>query len=85
MARKARWKARVLTRKIKAGLNARLSRLDPEKLKRVLVACGIAASTALVIIALSKLTPLLILLLAILGLGVVLELAARLRFGRIQY
>jgi hypothetical protein len=79
LARKFTRKAKDSWQRIKGGLHARLARLDPEKLKRVLVACGIAATLALLIIALSKLTPLLVALLAVLGLSVLLRLWDRLR------
>jgi hypothetical protein len=60
--------------RIKRGLTNRLARLDPEQIKRILVACGIAATVALIIIALAKHTALIIVLLAVLGAAALLKL-----------
>ena len=73
-ASKVRRQAKASWQRIKRGLTARLARLDVEQLKRVLVACGVAATVALVIIALAKNTALVIVLLAVLGAVVVLKL-----------
>lgn len=73
-ASKVRRQAKASWQRIKRGLTARLARLDPEQLKRILVACGIAATVALIVIALAKHTALIIVLLAVLGAVVVLKL-----------
>ena len=78
-ATKVRRQAAVSWQKIKLGITSRLARLDSEKLKRVLVACGIAVTVALLIIALAKLTPLMVALLAFLSLGALLRLWERLQ------
>ena len=65
--------------KIKLGIATRLARMDREKLNRVLLACGITGTVAVLIIALAKLTPLLIALLAFIGLEVLLRMWDRLR------
>jgi ABC-type uncharacterized transport system permease subunit len=71
-------KAKTSWKRIKGDLQVRLSRLDAEQLKRVLVACGIAATAALIIIALAKHTALIIVLLAVLGALVMIKLWNRL-------
>jgi hypothetical protein len=74
LAHKASHKARTSWRKIKGGLQLRLARLNSEQLKRVLIACGVAATAALVICALAKHVALVIVLLAVLGAAVVLKI-----------
>jgi len=76
---KIRRQAQRLSKRIKGGINAGLARLDPEQLKRVLLACGIAAAAVVAIITLVKLSPLIIALLAVLGLGAVIQMGERLR------
>lgn len=66
--------AKTSWRKIKGGLQVRLARLNSELLKRVLIACGVAATAALVICALAKHVALIVVLLAVLGSVVVLKL-----------
>jgi hypothetical protein len=82
-ARKVSRKARRLTQQIKGGITSRLAHLDQAKLKKVLIACGVAAAVAAAICILVKLTPLIITLLALLGLGAVLQMWERLRVTRI--
>jgi len=60
------------------SINVRLARLNPDMLKWVLMACGISAAIALVIIAMAKLSPLIVVLLAVLGMTAVLQMWARL-------
>jgi hypothetical protein len=60
--------------RIKGGLQVRLAHLNAAQLKRLLVACGVAATTALVIIALAKHWALIFVLLAVLGAVVVIKL-----------
>ena len=79
LARKVSRKARTSWKRIKGGINARLARLDREKLKKVLIACGVAAAVATAICVLVKLTPLIVALLALLGLGAVIQMWERLR------
>jgi len=74
-----RRKARQLTQRIRAGITTRLAHLDHDKLKKVLVSCGVAAAIATTIVVVAKLTPLLVTLLGLLGLGAVLQLWDRLR------
>jgi len=67
-------KAKTSWSTIKGGLQVRLARLNSEQLKRVLIACGVAATAAMVICALAKHVALVIVLLAVLGALVVLKL-----------
>ena len=76
---KIRRQARRLSQRIKGGISSRLANLDREKLKKVLIACGVTVAAALVICLLVKLTPLIVALLAVLGLGTVLHMWDRLR------
>jgi len=79
IARKVSRKARRLTQRIKGGITSRLAHLDQAKLKKVLIACGVAAAVATAICVLVKLTPLIVALLALLGLGAVIQMWERLR------
>lgn len=74
-----RRQVRQLTQRIRGGITARLAHLDHDKLKKVLISCGVAAAIAVTIVVLVKLTPLLVTLLALLGVGAVLQLWDRLR------
>jgi hypothetical protein len=76
---KIRRRARRLTQRIKGGITSRLANLDQAKLKKVLIACGVAAAVATAICVLVKLTPLIVALLALLGLGAVIQMWERLR------
>ena len=76
---KVRRKVRILSQRIRDGLTARFAHLDRDKLKQALIACGIAAAVATVIVVLVKVTPLIVALLALLGLGAVLQMWDRLR------
>ena len=76
---KIRRQARRPSQRIKGGITSRLAHLDQAKLKKVLIACGVAAAVATAIVVLAKLTPLIITLLALLGLGAVLQMWGRLR------
>jgi hypothetical protein len=78
-ASKVQKRARRLTQRIKVGLAARFAHLDRDKLKKALIACGIAAAVATGIVVMAKITPLLVALLALLGLGAVLQMWDRLR------
>ena len=82
-ARKISRKTKASWKRIKGGISARLANLDRQQLKKVLLACGIAAAAVAAILLLVKLTPLIIALLAVLGLGVVLQLWERLRVTRV--
>lgn len=79
IARKVSRKAKTSWNRIKGGINSRLAHLDREKLKKVLIACGVAAAVATAICVLVKLTPLIVALLALLGLGAVIQMWERLR------
>lgn len=79
IARKVSRKAKTSWNRIKGGINSRLAHLDREKLKKVLIACGVAAAVATAICVLVKLTPLIVALLALLGLGAVIQMWDRLR------
>lgn len=79
LARKVSRKAKTSWKRIKGGINSRLAHLDREKLKKVLLACGVAAAAVAAICILVKLTPLIIAMLAVLGLGVVIQTWDRLR------
>ena len=78
-AAQIRRKTEASWQKIKLGIATRLARMDREQLKRVLLACGITGTVAVLIIALAKLTPLLIALLAFIGLEALLRMWGRLR------
>ena len=79
---KIRRQARRLSQRIKGGITSRLAHLDQAKLKKVLIACGLAAAVATAICVLVKLTPLIITLLALLGLGALLQMWGRLQTMR---
>lgn len=76
---KVRRQVRRLSKRIKGGITSRLAHLDREKLRKVLIACGVAVAAAAVICILVKLTPLIVALLAVLGLGALLQTWDRLR------
>ena len=76
---KMRRQVRRLSKRIKGGITSRLAHLDREKLKKVLIACGVAAAAAAAICLLVKLTPLIVALLAVLGFGALLQTWDRLR------
>lgn len=83
IARKVSRKAKTSWKRIKGGITSRLAHLDQAKLKKVLIACGVAAAVAAAICVLVKLTPLVVALLALLGLGAVIQMWERLRVTRI--
>ncbi len=64
---------------LKARLQSRLGDLDNDRLKKILITCGIAAVLAVAIIALIKSIPVGLAILAILGLGVVVRFLEELR------
>jgi len=76
---KVRRKVRVLSQRIRAGLTARFAHLDRDMLKQALIACGIAAAIATTVVMLVKVTPLVVALLALMGLGAVLRMWDRIR------
>ncbi|MGH7971519.1 MAG: hypothetical protein ACREIC_22605 [Limisphaerales bacterium] len=65
--------------RIKGRLTARLILMDQEKLKRVLMACGIAAGVVLLVMLAVKLMPVALTILVLLGLGMALKVWDRLR------
>ncbi len=73
----AGYKARIEA--VIAELQAKLGSLDHERLKQILIACGIAAVLVVAIIALIKSIPVGLAILAILGLGVVVRFLEELR------
>ena len=81
-ARKVSRKAKTSWKRIKGGLHARLSHLDREQLKEVLLACGLAVVTVVAILTLVKLTPVVIAILAAVGLGAVIQMWDRVRVMR---
>lgn len=82
LARKVSRKAKTSWKRIKGGITSRLAHLDQAKLKKVLIACGVAAAVATAICILVKLTPLIVALLALLGLGAVIQMWGRLQTMR---
>ena len=76
---KVRRKVRILSQRIRAGLTARFAHLDRDTLKQALIACGIAAAIATTVVMLVKVTPLVVALLALMGLGAVLRMWDRIR------
>ena len=78
---RTRKKCKVNWQQMKQKLNAKLGGLDKEKLKTILVACGIAGGVVLAIIVAVKLVPIAVLLLALLGLAAVIKIWDRLRRG----
>ena len=79
LAARVRRKARISWQRIKGGLHAHLAHLDPVLLKQMLIACGIAAATAVTAVALCKMIPVGLALLAVLGLGLLLRFWQELR------
>ena len=65
---------------LKGRFNARLQHLDNDKLKAVLLACGVAAGIVAAVILAIKLMPVAAVLLAALGLGAALRFWERLRY-----
>ena len=65
---------------LKDRLNARLQHLDKDKLKAVLLACGVAAGIVAAVIVAIKVMPMAVLILGILGLGLALQFLDRLRY-----
>jgi len=65
---------------MKERINARLAQVDPDTLKRILTAAGVAAGVIIGILMAIKLTPIGLVLLGLLGLAFLLRLWDRLRF-----
>lgn len=82
LARKVRRTAQTWWQQFKRGINSGLAHLDRQKLKQVLIAGGVVAAAATGIFVLVKLTPFIMALLALLGLGAGLRLWDRLRNHR---
>jgi hypothetical protein len=72
-------KSRISWQHLKEKLNAHLAGVDKQRLKQVLVACGIAGGVVLSIIVAVKMVPIAVLLLALLGLACVIRIWDRLR------
>jgi hypothetical protein len=71
-------KCKIKWQQFKSRINQHLGNLDRNRLRKVLLACGIATGIVMAIIAASKLVPVAVLLLALLGLGAVIRLLDRL-------
>lgn len=70
----------VKWQELKGRLNARLQHLDKDKLKAVLLGCGVAAGIVAAVILAIKLMPVAAVLLAALGIGAALRFWERLRY-----
>ncbi|MCX6921808.1 MAG: hypothetical protein NT154_01105 [Verrucomicrobia bacterium] len=66
--------------RIKGRLAAKVAQVDKEKLRAVLSACGVAAGIVAAVLIAIKLMPAAALILAILGLGLALQVWDRLRY-----
>ena len=66
--------------RIKGRINAKLAQIDPDTLKRILTAAGVAAGVIVAILLAIKLTPIGLVLLGLLGLAFLLRLWDRLRY-----
>ena len=66
--------------RIKARLAAKIAAIDREKLRQVLLACGIAATVVTAVVLMVKLMPVITTILALLGLGLALQLWDRMRY-----
>jgi hypothetical protein len=66
---------------MKARINARLAQIDPDTLKRILTAMGVAAGVIIAILIAVKLMPIALVLLGLLGLAFLLRLWDRLRYS----
>jgi hypothetical protein len=66
--------------RVKGRINARLAQIDPDTLKRILTAAGVAAGVIIAILIAIKLTPIALVLLGLLGLAFLLRLWDRLRY-----
>ena len=66
--------------RIKGRLAAKVALVDKEKLRAVLLACGVAAGIVAAVIIAVKLLPVAAVLLAVLGLGAALQVWDRLRY-----
>ena len=75
--------AQASWQRIQGELAVRLARLNPGKLKEVLLACGIAAGVALVIVALAKLLPVVLVLFAVVGLSITWQIWEQVRPQRL--
>ena len=78
-ARKQKKKCNISWQHLKGKLTAKLGGLEKEKLKTVLVACGIAGAVVLAVVLAVKILPVAVLLLALLGLAGVIRIWDRLR------
>jgi Flp pilus assembly protein TadB len=66
--------------RIKGKLAAKMAGIDPNKLRQVLLGCGVAAGTVMAVLLAIKLMPVAVILLALLGLWLVIQLWDRLRY-----
>ena len=74
-AAQSRWQ------RIKGRLTARLSRMDPETLKRILTAAGVAAGVIVAILFAIKFAPIALVLLLILSVALLLRLWDQIWYG----
>jgi hypothetical protein len=65
---------------LKARLQAKLGKLKADALKRILITCGLSVAVAVAIVALCKLIPVGITLLALLGLATLWQLWLKIRW-----
>jgi len=73
-------KRKLNWQELKDRIEHKLAGLDREKLKKVLLACGIAAGMVLAVVVAIKMFPVGVLLLALLGLATALRFWERLRW-----
>jgi hypothetical protein len=66
--------------RLKGRINTKLAQIDPDTLKRILTAAGVAAGVIIAILIAIKLTPVALVLLGLLGLAFLLRLWDRLRY-----
>ena len=66
--------------RIKGRLAAKVAQVDQEKLREVLLGCGVAVGIVASVVLALKLLPLAVLILALLGLGLALRFWERLRY-----
>lgn len=66
--------------RVKSRLAAKMAQLDKEKLRQVLIGLGVVAGVVAAVILAVKMLPALVTILALLGLGLALQLWDRLRY-----
>jgi hypothetical protein len=66
--------------RIKGEFAEKIAQIDPETLKSVLLACGIAAGVVAAVLLLVKMVPVAVAVLALLGIGLIIAIWDRLRY-----